>query len=442
MDDARREVSVPVAFLDPYRDIFRYQSFRVFWLGFTFSVLGDAMTGVALTWLVYQSTHSARAVGLLLLASTGPVLVGGLLVGPLLDRFDRRAVMIADSIVRGLAVATIPLLYALGHLPLWPVYAVAAVYGCLKMITLAGGPALVPALVPAARLDTANALETLGYTVGGVIGPPLAGVLIARIGAPNVVLVDALSYGAFALALTRVHLGVAHDAPAMTTRAYRMGDGIALLRRSPVLFTTTLMFMTFNLGEGALSVWLPIFSAHVARGGAAVYGALLGVLAVGETAGSLMAGGLMAPRRLSTGALICLAQGLSGLALLPLLLGRTLPLAVVSLALLGVCSAPLTIWAQSLRMRIIPPDLRGRTFALLRTMMQGTVPLAGVAAGLLLPIVGIPAMIGLSALLIGLPGPLGYQVRDLRRLATGDDGAMEPGAQGVPVESAPVGEGK
>ncbi len=433
---------MPVAFLDPYRDIFRYQSFRVFWLGFTFSVLGDAMTGVALTWLVYQSTHSARAVGLLLLASTGPVLVGGLLVGPLLDRFDRRAVMIADSIVRGLAVATIPLLYALGHLPLWPVYAVAAVYGCLKMITLAGGPALVPALVPAARLDTANALETLGYTVGGVIGPPLAGVLIARIGAPNVVLVDALSYGAFALALTRVHLGVAHDAPAMTTRAYRMGDGIALLRRSPVLFTTTLMFMTFNLGEGALSVWLPIFSAHVARGGAAVYGALLGVLAVGETAGSLMAGGLMAPRRLSTGALICLAQGLSGLALLPLLLGRTLPLAVVSLALLGVCSAPLTIWAQSLRMRIIPPDLRGRTFALLRTMMQGTVPLAGVAAGLLLPIVGIPAMIGLSALLIGLPGPLGYQVRDLRRPATGDDGAMEPGAQGVPVESAPVGEGK
>jgi len=117
---------MPLAFLGPYRDIFRYRSFRVFWLGFTFSVLGDAMTGVALTWLVYQSTHSARAVGLLLLASTGPVLVGGLLVGPLLDRFDRRVVMIADSIVRGLAVATIPLLHALGHPPLWPVYAVAA----------------------------------------------------------------------------------------------------------------------------------------------------------------------------------------------------------------------------------------------------------------------------------------------------------------------------
>ncbi len=439
---------MPLAFLGPYRDIFQYRSFRVFWLGFTFSVLGDAMTGVALTWLVYQATHSARAVGLLLLASTGPVLIGGLLVGPLLDRFDRRAVMIADSVVRGLAVATIPLLHALGHLPLWPVYAVAAVYGCLKMITLAGGPALVPALVPAARLDTANALETLGFTLGGVIGPPVAGLLIARIGAPNVVLIDALSYGAFALALTRVHLGVERDAPPPTTpppppttRAYGMGDAVALLRRSPALFATTLMFMTFNLGEGALSVWLPLFSAQVAPGGAAVYGALLGVLAVGETVGSLAAGAVMAPRRLSPGALICLAQGLSGLALLPLLLGRNLPSAVVSLALLGACSAPLTIWAQTLRMRIIPPDLRGRAFALLRTLMQGTVPLAGAATGLLLPVVGIPAMIGLSALLIGLPGPLGYQVRGLRRANAREDGTMEPATPGTPVGSVPAGDG-
>jgi len=435
---------MPLTFLGPYRDIFRYRSFRVFWLGFTFSVLGDAMTGVALTWLVYQATHSARAVGLLLLASTGPVLVGGLLVGPLLDRFDRRVVMITDSVVRGLAVATIPLLHALGHLPLWPVYAVAAVYGCLKMITLAGGPALVPALVPAAHLDTANALETLGFTVGGVIGPPVAGLLIARIGAPNVVLIDALSYGAFALALTRVHLGVEHDAPATTTRAYGMGDAVALLRRTPVLFATTLMFMTFNLGEGALSVWLPLFSAQVVRGGATVYGALLGVLAVGETVGSLLAGTVIAPRRLSPGALICLAQGLSGLALLPLLLGRTLSSAVVSLVLLGACSAPLTIWAQTLRMRIIPPDLRGRTFALLRTLMQGTVPLAGAATGLLLPVVGIPAMIGLSALLIGLPGPLGYQVTGLRRggwVGSGDNGTMEPDAPGTPVGPMPLGDG-
>ena len=75
-------------------------------------------------------------------------------------------------------------------LALWHVYAVAAVYGFLMMIPLAGGPTIVPTLVPREQLPTANALEMLSFTLGGVIGPPLAGLLIARTGAPNVVILD------------------------------------------------------------------------------------------------------------------------------------------------------------------------------------------------------------------------------------------------------------
>ena len=77
-----------------YQHIFRASSFRVFWLGFTFSVLGDAMSRVALTWYVYDLTGSARALGLLTLAYTGPVILGGLIAGSLLDRFERRKVML------------------------------------------------------------------------------------------------------------------------------------------------------------------------------------------------------------------------------------------------------------------------------------------------------------------------------------------------------------
>jgi MFS family permease len=186
-----------------YRQIFQNRSFALFWSGFSFSVLGDAMTRVALTWFVYETTGSAAALGWLMLCYTGPIVVGGLLAGSLLDRFDRRAVMVADNVVRGVAVALIPLLYALGLLAVWHIYAVAAVYGLLMMISLAGGPALVPSLVRREQLATANALEMLRFTLGGVIGPAVAGALIAWIGAPNVVLVDAISYFAFALALSR-----------------------------------------------------------------------------------------------------------------------------------------------------------------------------------------------------------------------------------------------
>jgi hypothetical protein len=98
-----------------------------------------------------------------------------------------------------------------------------------------------------------------------------------------------------------------------------------------------------------------------------------------------------------------------------LLLGQNTGWAIFSLSLFGFFHAPLTIWAQTLRMQIIPEALRGRTFALLRTLMQGTNPVGGVLAGFLLPILGIPAMIGLSAMLIGVPGLFGYRVKDLRR---------------------------
>jgi MFS family permease len=186
--------------VNPYSELFRSRPFARFWTGFTISALGDAMTRVALVWFVYQATKSPEAVGILLLCYTGPVLIGGLLAGYLLDRFDRGRVMLLDNLIRGLAVALIPLLYALGMLALWQLYVVASVYGFLYMITLAGTPTLIPSLARDEQLSAANALETLSYTVSGVLGPPIAGLPIAWVGAPGVLLLDAASYAIFVVA--------------------------------------------------------------------------------------------------------------------------------------------------------------------------------------------------------------------------------------------------
>lgn len=396
-----------------YRRLFQYKSFRLFWVGFTFSTLGDTMTRVALTWFVYESTGSAQALGWLTLFYTGPVIVGGLLAGWLLDRFDRRKVMMVDSLLRGGVIALIPLLYAWDRLALWHVYLAAAVYGSLMMISLAGGPALVPTLVGREYLATANALETLSFTLGGVIGPPLAGWLIVGLGAPNVVIFDILSYLAFAWALSRIGTAVAEAPPSVSReRTYHVSDAVRLLLANKVLLATTLMFMIANLGLGAMFVWLPIFADQALGGGSELYGLLLGLLAAGEVTGSILAGSLAFP--LSLGSLICLAQFLAGVSLGALLLGQTIWRSGSVLILFGLFSAPLTIWAQTLRMEIIPESLRGRTFALLRMLMQSANPLGGVMAGLLLSLLGIPAMIALSASLIGLPGLAGYRVKTLR----------------------------
>jgi MFS family permease len=399
--------------LGDYRAIFGNLSFSRFWLGFTFSALGDAITRVALTWYVYEQTHSPVALGLLMLCYTGPVVVGGLLAGTLLDRYDRRRVMVADNLIRGTAVGLLPLLSAFGQLALWHIYAVAAVYGLLMMISLAGGPALIPSIVRREQLHTANALETLSFTLAGVIGPVIAGVLIVPFGAPNVVLLDAISYVAFAGALSGIRPALGPEPFARGEgQTLRLRDAVRLLFVNRVLLSTTFMFMAFNIGSGFVSLWLPIFTAEVLNGGAGLYGILLAASALGEVVGAMIAGGQVF--RLSLGTLICLAQILSGAAIGLVFIGPSLWTTIPALVLLGLFSAPMTIWAQALRMQIIPEQLRGRTFALLRTLMQSGTPLGGASAGLLLPVLGLPVMIGFSALLTGFPGFLGYQVSALR----------------------------
>jgi MFS family permease len=429
---------------NPYSALLRSRPFARFWIGFTVSALGDAMTRVALIWYVYQTTNSPAAVGILLLCYTGPVLVGGLLAGSLLDRFDRGRVMLVDNAIRGLAIGSIPLLQAMGLLALWHLYAVAAVYGFLYMITLAGTPALIPALVADnTQLSAANALETLSYTLTGVLGPPLAGVLIVAAGAPSVLLLDGASYALFVLALLGAprhqpaHLPAtstgSDPAPASPIRAYRLQDALALTLSNRVLLSTTLMFMLFNVGLGFLSVWLPVLADHLTdSGGAALYGTLLGALAFGEMVGAVLAGAIAASSR-ALGVLICGTQILSGLSLTLLPVGKSVgrPVwgAAVGLALLGVFSAPLTIWAQTLRMQIIPAELRGRTFALLRTLMQGAGPLASAAAGAMLPLVGVSALVAASAVLIGGPGLLGARVKALRQVMAAPVAPVAPVAE-------------
>jgi len=395
-----------------YRDILGNKNFLAFWSGFTISSIGDSLTRVALTWLVFEETKSAQALGMLTIAYTAPILIGGLIAGPLLDRFSPRLVMLVDNLIRGLVFSLIPILHFINRLELWHIYLCAAIYGFLMMISLAGGPTLIPSIVKHEQLDTANALEMLSYTLSGVIGPPLAGLLIAWLGATNVVIFDALSYFIFVFALLQMSI---HEPERsiiqQANSSYGIMDAVRLMLGNKVLLSTTLMFMAANSGLGAMTVFLPLISNQIAENSSQVFGALLGAMALGEVISAALAGSLTITMTL--GKRIALAQTLSGLSLIFLLAVSNFASVVIGLFLVGFFSAPLTIWAQTLRMQVIPRDLRGRTFALLRTLMQGATPLGGALAGFLLPIWGIQMIIGLSSLVIGSPGLAGLRIKEL-----------------------------
>ncbi len=387
-----------------YLSLLRDKTFGLLWLGATISILGDGLTWTALVWLIYELTGSARDIGALVVIYTAPVIVGGPLAGYLLDRCDRRKVLLADNLIRGALMACIPLLHWLDQLQTWHLYAAAGVYGLFKMISLAGIPTVFPSILPAEKLTTANALESLSFGVGGVIGPALGGVLIGLIGGANTIALDALSYFVFAACLFFLPaLPVAHAQGAAPASDLR--PALRFIRVTPALWFITLMFMAANVGLGMLSVFLPIYARETLGGDATTFGSLLSAATAGELLGGLLVG--MIAWRWTLGRSIASAQAAVGASFLGLL---ALPGFALSAAFLGIAhffSAPLTIWAQTIRLRLIPAPLRGRVISLLRTLMQAAPPLGGLLGSLLLANYGVQPTILTLALIIAVPGVIG-----------------------------------
>jgi MFS family permease len=394
----------------PYlRLLRRRRDFALLWVGATLSVLGDGLTWLALVWLVFELGGSAPDVGLLVFAYTAPVVVGGLLAGLLLDRFDRRRVLIADNAVRGLVVATIPVAAALGALQPWLLYAVAIVYGFFNMISLAGIPSMLPTLVEEDELVTANAMETMTYGVGGVVGPALGGLLIAVVGAAGVLWLDALSYLVFvaALAAMRARQRPEHSAPG----SRGLGPAFRFIVGTPAILAITLMFMAANVGEGMLLVIVPVYALDVLEAGSGAFGALVSILTGGMLVGALIIG--VVHWRFRLGRSIAAFQAAAGLSILGLALEPGFLVAAAVLAVFGLLISPLTIWAQTIRMRLIPDQLRGRVFGLLRTLMQSTPPIGGIVAGSLLTGAPVPLTVAAVAVIVTVPGLVGLVHRSL-----------------------------
>lgn len=376
----------------------READFRSLFLGATVSSLGDGMSFVALAWLVVSRPGGTAQLGLLVALYTAPVIVGGWLAAYILDRFDKRRVIAVDCAVRGVAFASIPITAAIGAHVDGLVFVVATIYGLLKMIPLAGFASAIPELVDDRNLDAANALEGLSYGVAGVIGPAIAGVLINVIGASDVLLIDAASYFLFGAAATAVRRPLRSRPDAGAPRPAGLVDAVRVLVHDLPITSTTIAFMAFNVAEGMLLVVAP-WLARERLGGSAALGLLLSCLSAGELAGSFVAGTRAIRRPLVA---IGGVELLATLGFAFLYASPTKALVATGFAIVGFFSSPMTVWAQSMRMRRIPAEYRGRAFATLRTLMQATPPVGAALAAPLLAAgmftVAVGTMIGLAAI--------------------------------------------
>lgn len=405
----------------PFGAPLRRPAFQRLWLGLSISYLGDQFAIIALLWFVLQVTGSGAAVGLLILCFDLPGVVTGAFLGQLLDRYQPRLVMSCDNLARAALIAAIPALYALGSLQLWHVFALALLAGALSPATTAGVRAYLPHLVDDADLDRANALTAASLQFSYLAGPVAAGFVVARLGGPWALFVDAASFlvmGLLALTLPAIARTRTSRSSQQAGATGWLGFGALFsVRHVPAI---TLLSLVFFFSYGPLEAALPVYSGQALRANAGGYGLLWTGFGVGAFASVLTLTRLS--QRWRPGIALPLIAVLWGVLLCPLFFIRQLPLAMLFLGLAGASWAPYTPMETTLLQRLVPADIRGQVFGARHSLVVAASPLGAALGGVLLQYLSAPLVIaisGLACILAGLGGLASPWLRQLQQPSRG-----------------------
>jgi Na+/melibiose symporter-like transporter len=374
-------------------------------------LVGDWILRVGLAYEVYALTGSTIASSAMLMASLLPQIVLGSVAGVFADRWDRRATMVATNLL--LAAGLLPLLLVHDAGRVWIVYPVALVEGCLAQFFVPAEAALLPDLVAAEGLVTANALNGQARDVARLLGAACGG-LIAGLGGVRLLgLADAATFCAAAglIALIRVPRagarpagGPAEDPPGRPRRATVRAvwrdwvEGVRVARAAPTLRVLLIFVAITSVGERIMGTLMAPFVRDVLHGDSSAYGLILSVQAVGGILGGLVAAGVghrFRPRRLVGWGAVAFGVLDLALFLYPLALPALWP-AFVLITLVGPAGALMVAGLMTLFQTATRERLRGRVFGALMAV-QGVATLAGtLGAGILGEPVGVVPIIALQ----------------------------------------------
>jgi MFS family permease len=356
----------------------RHRNFRLFLAGQFVSLSGTWMQTVAQGWLVLQLTHSAFQVGLVTTVGTLPVLCFTLYGGVVADRVNKRRFLLVLQSLMLLEALALALLTATGRVTVGWVMVLAAAQGLLSAFEIPARQSFLGEMTGREDLMTAIALNSSVFNVTRVIGPAVAGLLIAVVGIAACFFLNAASYLAVIWMLAIMRPPYAGATPAPTGRStFRDGWRYILDTTEPRLLT--LLTITFSVFGFSFAPMLPVYAAEVLGAGATGYGALMSGVGVGAAAAALFVAA-MGHRVHREGRVFAFAALFGVVLLITSLAGRFGP-ALVLLTLAG-CSWALTgILTNTLLQTKVPDHLRGRVMGFYSFMVVGMAPLGALQAG-------------------------------------------------------------
>jgi MFS family permease len=411
-------------------------NYRLWAAGALVSNVGTWMQRIAQGWLVLtQLTHNnATALGLVLALQSGPHLLLLPLTGFAADHLDRRKLLLATQAAMGALALGLGILTITGLVQLWQVYLFAFLLGCVTAFDSPARHTFVAELVGEADLSNAVALNSSSFNAARMIGPAVAGTLIAAVGSGWVFLINAASFVAVLGSLCLLRLGELHPQIRATRTQGSFVEGFRYVRKRPDLQAILLMLFFIATFGMNFQIFISTMSVSVFHGGASQYGILMSIMAVGTLAGALLAARRERPHftLLVVGAAI-FGTGCALAALAPAIWAFGMALVVI-----GVSALTFSNSTNSLMQLSTEPAMRGRVMAIRLAIALGCTPIGAPIVGWVADRFGprwalaMGAASGFAAAIVGIRYLVNYRHLRLRvdggRLRFGIDGEPTTGS--------------
>jgi len=370
----------------------RHRNFRLFFSGQLISLIGTWMQSVAQSWLIYRLTGSSLLLGAVGFAGQAPAFFLGPIGGHVADRFDRRRVLIVTqslSMILAFILAALTLTHVIHE---WHIFVLAALLGIVSAIDIPVRQAALVLMVDS-RDDLMNAIALNSSMFNGarIVGPAVAGLLVAAIGEGWCFFANAVSYIAVITGL--VMMNMPHVAPAATSTSAvaNIVEGFRFVAGTAPIRALLLLVGVISFTGTPFTVLMPIFADKIIGGGARTLGILMGASGVGALAGSIT----LAARSTvyGLGRWVMIASIAFGIGLVSFGSSRLFLLSAIVLIATGFAMMVQMASSNTLIQSMVPDVLRGRVMAVYSMMIMGMGPFGALLAGSLAERIGAPAAV-------------------------------------------------
>jgi MFS family permease len=369
----------------------RSRNYRLFFAGQGLSLIGSWMTQVAGVWLVYQLTNSALMLGIVGFVGQIPSFFLTPFGGVLVDRSHPHRILVVTQILAMIQSLALAALTLTGTVQIWQILALSLFQGVVNAFDAPARQAFVTDLVERREdLPSAIALNSSLVNGGRLVGPAIAGVVIAQIGTGYCFLIDGMSYIAVILALLAMRLRLQPEkARDLTHPLERIREGAVYAFGFAPIRSILVLMAVFSLVAMPYSTLIPIFATEILRGDAHTLGFLMAASGVGALLGGLY----LSTRKtvVGLGKVIVAAPALSGLGLIAFALSRHLWLSMLFMLLIGLGSILQIASSNTVLQTIVEDNKRGRVLSLFTMSFLGVFPFGSLLFGSLAHQIGAPA---------------------------------------------------